>query len=271
MTIADVLADTTPAATLRADLANMRDFWSRYGRAPGRELHETPDVTWVVTGIHDALLNGIFHFTATDADADRAIASILDHFRGRDLPLQWMVTSSMRPSDLSERLAAHGMTHLFDAPGMAIDLATMADPPLPEGLTIHRVRDRPMLEAWDRVGLTCFEVAERLHPEVIDLEESLGLDWSLPSRRYLAMLDGKTVATSMVHYHAGVAGIYFVATLPEARGRGIGAAITVAPLKEARALGYRIGVLQASPMGLPVYKRLGFQEHARYQLYVAGE
>jgi predicted GNAT family acetyltransferase len=51
------------------------------------------------------------------------------------------------------------------------------------------------------------------------------------------------------------------------RGQGIGAAITLAPLLEARRLGYRIGALTASAMGYPVYVRLGFQEMCRIPVY----
>jgi len=67
---------------------------------------------------------------------------------------------------------------------------------------------------------------------------------------------------------AGVAGIYCVATVPEARRQGSGGAITAAPLHIARAMGYRIGILQASESGHPVYRRLGFQEFCTLGLYL---
>jgi predicted GNAT family acetyltransferase len=47
--------------------------------------------------------------------------------------------------------------------------------------------------------------------------------------------------------------------VPEARGKGIGATMTLKPLQEARSMGYGVGILQSSEMGYPVYKRLGFK------------
>jgi predicted acetyltransferase len=56
--------------------------------------------------------------------------------------------------------------------------------------------------------------------------------------------------------------------VPEARGQGIGAAITLAPLLDARAIGYRIGILQASSLGYGVYRRLGFQDFGKLSVYL---
>ena len=64
-----------------------------------------------------------------------------------------------------------------------------------------------------------------------------------------------------------MAGVYFVFTVPEARGQGLGAALTLAPLREARAMGYGIGVLGSSSLGYSVYRRLGFAEYCRIGIY----
>ena len=50
----------------------------------------------------------------------------------------------------------------------------------------------------------------------------------------------------------------FVATPEAHRGHGYGGAVTGHAVEQARAAGARGAYLQSSPMGLPVYERLGF-------------
>ena len=78
---------------------------------------------------------------------------------------------------------------------------------------------------------------------------------------------GEPVATATSFFAAGVAGVYCVSTVEPARRQGIGAAVTLAALREARDLGWSIGVLGSSEMGYGVYRRLGFREYCRIGLY----
>jgi predicted GNAT family acetyltransferase len=80
--------------------------------------------------------------------------------------------------------------------------------------------------------------------------------------------NGRLVATSLLYMADGLAGIYCVATLPDERGKGLGAHVTAEALRKAHVLGYRVGVLQSSPDGHSVYLGLGFADFASIPLFV---
>jgi ribosomal protein S18 acetylase RimI-like enzyme len=59
-------------------------------------------------------------------------------------------------------------------------------------------------------------------------------------------------------------GIYYVATPPENRGRGAGAAVTAWMTNHLFYAGASSVVLQSSEAGFPIYKRLGFESYDSY-------
>ena len=76
------------------------------------------------------------------------------------------------------------------------------------------------------------------------------------------------MGTSKLFLGGGVAGIHAVTTVPEFRGRGIGTAMTLSPLTDARRKGYEIGVLLSSEMAVGIYRSLGFQDYGRGSIYL---
>jgi GNAT superfamily N-acetyltransferase len=151
---------------------------------------------------------------------------------------------------------------------MAVDLDALNEAvESPERLAVTRVRDAAELAGWTETLARGFGEGPHEAEWVGAMYGRIGLGDNTAWRHYLARLDRAPVATASMLFAAGVAGIYFVFTVEEARRRGIGAAITLAALREARAMGYRAGVLGSSRMGESVYRRLGFREYCRLSIY----
>jgi len=257
--------DFSATALAAAIEDNGAEFLVAMGRAAGGE-EGNDAVRWTIGGspidYHNAVVAA--HLDAEDADA--AIAASIARMRAHDVPGSWHLGPGMTPADLGQRLVDHGFHYAGDDIGMAADLGELQQSSMPAGLTISRVETPGDFGAWVETLGQGFGDGATEASWVGDICLELGL--ANPAwRHYLGRLDGTPVATATLFLGAGVAGIYFVFTLPEARRRGIGAAVTLAPLLEARALGYRIGVLGASTMGEPVYRRIGFREYCRIGLF----
>ena len=262
----DVLKDLPAPALVAAIWGNMRQWLRHIGGSPQAELYEGPALTWLLTGMPTPTLNGVLRTDAEPGTVDALIERTLAHVRSKNVPrFAWWTGPDTVPADLGQRLAEHGLTYWEGSRGMAVDLPALEEWPTPAGLAIEQVRDREMLERWTYAAFTGLGLPGASMGHGVDLFAGLGFD--LPLRSYLGTLDGEAVATSQLFLGAGVAGIYIVATVPEARRLGIGTALTLAPLREARAMGYRIGILHASPMGFGMYRRLGFREYCRMSNY----
>ncbi|HUY76995.1 MAG TPA: GNAT family N-acetyltransferase [Ktedonobacterales bacterium] len=262
-------ADPTLAAALEA---NFTQQYTYFRKAPQATVCDDDTITWVASGIPIAEYNAVTRLhlpSGTPQDTlDATITATIAAFGARGLSFTWWIGPTTRPPDLALRLLAHGLTHLGEGPGMAVDLDTLpAHVPTPEGLTIAPVDDDAALEAWVRMAGAGYGEPEDVLQARLAVHTSLGLAPGLPLRRYLARLDGQPVAMSAYFLAAGVVGVYEVATLPAARRQGIGAAITLAPLLAARKLGYHVGVLESSPMGVGVYTSLGFHTCCSFDVF----
>ncbi len=84
----------------------------------------------------------------------------------------------------------------------------------------------------------------------------------------VARRDGEAVATAMTFESDGVASLQWVGTLPAARGAGLGAYLTTLATNLAFERGASSCTLQASPMGAPIYRDLGYETIWHYAEYV---
>jgi len=153
-------------------------------------------------------------------------------------------------------------------PAMAIDIEKLPATSISSKYHFERLTDISKIEAWTEAMGFGYGLPPSLAPMFSPV--GLGLDTALdaPVQFYSVEDDGWPVATSVIYLANGVAGIYCVCTLPDHRRNGLGAHVTAEPLRIIQRLGYRVGILQASADGHPVYKRLGFEDFGAIHLFV---
>jgi GNAT superfamily N-acetyltransferase len=252
-----IQTDLSETALVDAIRGNLCEFFRFLARSRSGEdgLANERFVRWY-TPLPHPWFNGIL-CSAPPAQADGDfIQETIQYFKERGVGVFtcWL-EPHLKRSKWEPFLSEYGFGFSDSTPGMAIDLQTLPQSAsMPQGLEIRSVEDESTMRTWAQVFTRGYGLPQDWENMIFDVWFKMGLDF--PICNYL---DGKAVSTSTLFYGAGVAGIYDVATLPKARGRGLGTALTLAPLLDARQAGYCIGTLQSSDMGFSVYKNMGFQ------------
>lgn len=256
-------AEMDDAELIRAIEGNAAELLLAMGAAGGGRQRSDQAVRWTIGGSPIDYHNAVVTCSVDDRTAEVVVAESLQELKDHGVPGSWHVGPSMRPLDLGDRLVAAGFTHGGAEPGMALRLAELRETEV-AGLRVERIGLKELGVWADTLGRG-FGEGPKEAQWVAEVYRRLGV--ADPWRHYVGYLGDEPVATATVFLAAGVAGLYFVMTVPEARRRGIGAAITAAVLREARDSGSEYAVLGSSPAGRSVYAGLGFREYCAIDLY----
>jgi GNAT superfamily N-acetyltransferase len=234
--------------TLDRMLATMRSAWGALGLRGGRWVDADGVGALVVPSVPErSVLNCVIYERGAD------VAGRYDQLEPLYAGVNaWTVWVPEEDKATSEFLAGKG--HVLDADPamMAVDLASFEPP--------------DNLPAY-----------ERATPEQVGVINDAAYPWRdgsfargmraavSPDDFHLYVAEDACVVG--VHDCDGDAGIYFVATLPEAQGRGLGGGLMAAALLEARERGCDISTLQGTKAGEPVYARLGYERFGAIEMW----
>ena len=247
---------------------NLWETWSNFGRGPGCTLHEEGEVLWFETPIPIIPYNTVLRFQV-ERDADKRIDALVQGYAERNVAPLWIVHPSSLPIDLPERLQKHGYQEIEQAPCMARRLEHLPEPPpIPEGVEIREaIEETDMIELY---GLAAWRwgVPEEFRPQLRAMIEKFKIgERGSNTRFWLAWKDGSPISKIGMYNGSGSAGIYGVATKPEARGLGIASILMNTAMQAAKNMGHELCVLDSSPLAKKLYQRLGFIDLAPLRLY----
>jgi len=228
-------------------LASMRSFFASVPEGSGgRVVHLDGVIATVAPAVPErSLPNSVLY------ESEEALADALDELRelydeaGILAWTVWVPEHHARAAELLERSG-----HRLDAgPAAMIAHLDQVEPPRADD---PEPDPRPLLDDLGRINDLAYGTGD-------SFERLIGRGPADPASTYIARADDEPAASVASHDHEGDCSIWWVATVPKARGRGLAPGLMRRALGDGQSRGCEVSTLQATRLGRPVYERLGYR------------
>ncbi len=242
-------SDQTAVELFERSVATLVQSWVYLATgSPGAEVIEA-DGASIATFVHPrdreffnntVLARGVANLGATLDKVERAYAA-----GGVERYAVWVHESE---EATAREVEARGYSYDSSTRTMAMPISDLADVDTSQ----LELAESSLAEYWRINGL------DGLLPELSDDGVHI----------YISRFNGENAATLMAFDHEGDCGIYIVGTVPAARRRGLGTALTALAVAEAGERGCTTASLQSTEMAEGVYANVGFRDLGRFDEYV---
>ncbi|MCB8998958.1 MAG: hypothetical protein H6540_02665 [Bacteroidales bacterium] len=191
-----------------------------------------------------------------------SLLEIFELMKAGKLPHLWIRPVNDDP-DFEEFAGEHGIRKINFWRGMNLERDKAFNLLAPvDNIVFEEVKTPEDLKDWLKV----------VNAEIMTHRE-LGINTFMnilhdPAFRFFRISNGKkTLSTLLAHQRKTETGIYMVSTQLNERGKGLGRWITTSAIDYFIARNCRNFVLHATPLGYPVYLKLGFVECCEYGIF----
>jgi GNAT superfamily N-acetyltransferase len=235
------------------------------GNVEGALIRHADGVVLIATGLPILLFNQVI-VERDDAGPDAVAAAVATtRARGDRFVVNLRVGADDRLIPLMDDLELVRLSDEPWMPGMTLHpISAGSVPASGPGHEIRQVTDDSGIEDHIRTAAAGFEMPESILRGVM----TPAMAGHPGVAVYVGYTDGEPVATGLGVRTGRTIGVYNIATIPAARRRGYGAAMSRRIAVDGAAAGCDVAVLQASDMGYPIYERLGYRTVVRYMGYV---
>ena len=229
-------------------------------RTEGMTSRVAPHLVIADSGLPCDTFNFICRARLDPGSAPEIAASALAYFEERRRPFSWWLGPADQPRDLGRILDSAGLQRAETELAMLLPLVELpTDLPAVPGLEVRRVIESGELQTFAELSAANWTPPDSNVISFYRRAASALLRPDSPQWLYVGYVEGVPVATAEATVADGTAGLYNISTRPSHRGRGIGSMMTWRSLRGAHERGCDLGVLQAAPEGVSIYRRLGFR------------
>lgn len=248
----------------KADL-NLRESIINIGEnAVEGELVERKDLIAITVGLDTSESHANAAFSLDDSNPEKVFKEVNNFFKQKNFDYIFWIGEG-RNDNMERYLQKLGYEPSRE-PGTPLMVVNhqLTLPSLEIDIEIKKVESQKEITDFIEVVNRCFKLEEEVakvmfsSPEVLNGENTAA---------YLIYHNNKPVSGVQIYKTRDIAGIYWVATLEEMRGQGLGKYISALGTNKAFDMGVKKVILQASKLGKYVYDRIGYDFIGYYRTY----
>ena len=236
----------------------------------GKLVSEETNYTLVDCGLPLSSDNHVLSLGIHGLPTLAEIKKIIAYYKKRKLPFKWWVYPDCAyQQEIEKMLVSTGFIPKEHCASMhlLLDEYHIASEELPEEYRIECVKNEDEMRDFAKVLAS---TSNPLNASVITFYndiKGLFLHPESPFSLYVLYVSNVPVSTAMCLHQNDTMGLYSVATHPDHRSKGYAKRITEYTLKLAKELTCKQMILQATPQGDALYRKLGFQQKGMFYAY----
>jgi N-acetylglutamate synthase-like GNAT family acetyltransferase len=246
-----------PALT-EIGVAAIKDFY--HSLSVAKFQHN--EVFAFATGVSSPFLNVVMDARPHAKTSTATINLIKVFFEKHAVPWAWFVIGDTTANDMT----SHEFYLLEEAPALYFDLSQ----PLPvfqnDLIRIEEVDQQDDLKKWSEPIREGFHAAEN-DDSYRELNAKILNSGSKKFRHFIAFYKNKLAGASTLFLSENCVMLHNLATKTALTKRGVGTALTLHMMAEARQIAYQHCFLDSSEDGFNLYKKLGFMVYSRTLIY----
>ncbi|MDR3477217.1 MAG: GNAT family N-acetyltransferase [Gammaproteobacteria bacterium] len=215
------------------------------------------------TGIKSPFLNVYFDLRQDRKDSALLVETVNQFFSQQQVPWTWFVMPASKNHDLTR----HGLSFLEEAPALYFDLSN----PLPDFesdfIRIEEVDGLSDLKEWIQPVNEGFQIKANDEDYRILNAHVMKKD-NKKIRHFIAYYKDKIAAAGTLFVSKESVMLHNLATKTKFKKLGLGTALTLRMMKEAKAMTFQHCFLDSSDEAFNLYKRIGFKVYCTTSIYI---
>ncbi|UYX54925.1 GNAT family N-acetyltransferase [Bacillus thuringiensis] len=228
----------------------------------GMSVKETKDYIAVDCGLPADTFNIITILNNNLTDGNEELCAEIEHFNQKRFPVNVWYWDEMQENNFKNELLKLNLIEAEHNIAMIADLKTIRPTiDVPTDFTIQKITTPLQSQKFGETLAALFGTSAEGSNVQSYYNQISSLDlWNSDDMKlYLGLYKGEVVSVGSLVCTKDSVGIYDIATKEDMRGKGFGSTMFNFLLQEAKQLKSNYCVLQASPDGINIYKKSGFQ------------